>query len=319
MLLALLIPACSQQNIVEEVDFAVRLDKENTYRTGEPVRFNLTGNTDYMVFYSGEEGHEYKYKDRSSIPPEDLLGLELEMEYRAQYGVAGGLDVYISDQFPGLAGNDGDADRAAVKQMVEGGMKGWTKLPYEEGMGGSTGRHTYDVKAFAEKFSIAFHWHPTKGTDGFKDQRSYYVTGLFKLQAKGSMPTVSSMNKLDFVSLVMNEEDDPYLRFRGDTTYNGTVRFNDPSGATIKFQGCENAMLPYNIDQWVISRSSALNQIPSDEGQRIKNMLKPLASYTYVYEKPGLYTATFVGVNSNYQGHREAYREVKVLIVDNKI
>ena len=34
-----------------------------TVKKGTPIEFLITGNPNFMTFFSGEEGHQYKYKD----------------------------------------------------------------------------------------------------------------------------------------------------------------------------------------------------------------------------------------------------------------
>lgn len=51
--------AC-QHDIVRNTDFTVTLDSSNTYVAGDPVRFNIEGEVDNIVFYSGETGLQYE-------------------------------------------------------------------------------------------------------------------------------------------------------------------------------------------------------------------------------------------------------------------
>lgn len=61
----ILLAAC-QHDVIYEVDYNITLDNENTYYAGEPVKFNITGEVENLVFYSGETGSQYVYKDRFS-------------------------------------------------------------------------------------------------------------------------------------------------------------------------------------------------------------------------------------------------------------
>ncbi len=126
-----LMAACESQ-MPYGSDFEVSLDKDNTYLAGEPVRFNFTGDVDNMLFYSGETGSQYKFKDRYEVGMDAVIAANLSVDFYAQYGYARGLDVYISNEFKGLTGTDGAADRQTIKEMWEGGMQGWTKLEYDD-------------------------------------------------------------------------------------------------------------------------------------------------------------------------------------------
>ena len=58
--------AC-QHDIVIETHYNVTLDADNSYIAGEPVRFNIEGEVDNIVFYSGETGYQYENKGTSVV------------------------------------------------------------------------------------------------------------------------------------------------------------------------------------------------------------------------------------------------------------
>ena len=51
--------ASCQQDVVYEVDYNITLDPANTYYAGDPVKFNIDGDVDNLLFYSGETGSQY--------------------------------------------------------------------------------------------------------------------------------------------------------------------------------------------------------------------------------------------------------------------
>ena len=153
---------CEQANIYSEVDFNVTLDPSNTYVAGEPVRFNISGNPDNLLFYSGEIGHAYQYRDRYEVPVEQVTSIVLDMNIEHRYGEKdhSALEIYYTNEFPGLNGNDAQADVALVKGMYEGGMSGWTKVDFEDP--GPKADVTFQVqtgnmKDCVDNLCIAFH------------------------------------------------------------------------------------------------------------------------------------------------------------------
>ena len=66
---------CEQADIYSEVDFNVTLDAGNTYQVGDPVVFNISGDPDNLIFYSGEPGHEYIYRNRYQTSAETIMKL----------------------------------------------------------------------------------------------------------------------------------------------------------------------------------------------------------------------------------------------------
>ena len=304
---AALAAACTQ-NVVYEIDYTVSLDKENTYMAGEPVRFNFDGLVDNIVFYSGEIGHQYKFKDRYEVPMESVKEADMNIEYQARYGEAGALEVWVSNSFEGLNGSDGAADRAAIKAMVDGGMEGWTKLDYQEGASTKWTSQNYDLKDYMSGFSIAFHWNPPTNT---KTQRTYWINGEITLNLEGMNPSVIDFTSLDLVSVMMNEEiDDPYYKNNG----NGTINLNKRE-ADIVMQGVGANALPYAIDGWLISKPIPLNKVSNDQGTVIKNLQNYLHTFEYTWTEPGTYTVTFVGTNSNYAGRSEKVHEFTIIVL----
>ena len=311
ILTAALIAFCAcEHDIVRETDFNVTLDKENTYKVGEPVRFNFEGEVDNIIFYSGETGSQYKYKDRYSVPAEDVIAANLDMDFQARYGVAGALEIWVSKSFEGLNGEDGTADRATIKAMVDGGMQGWTKLDYQEGASTKWTEQAFDLSEYAENFCIAFHWCPPQKD---QTQRTYWINGKLALDLAGTEPTMMDISELGFTTVMMNEEiEDPYKKNAG----NGSIILNNPGTGALIFQGVNANVLPYCLDGWAISKPAPLNRVANDKATVIKNMQNYMTSYEYTWNKPGTYNVTFVGSNSSYRHETEQKKDLTVIIVE---
>lgn len=329
--------SCSQQNIVTPVDFSVSLDGDNVYRPGQPVHFKFSGDADYMVFYSGEKGHEFRYRDRTSVPMEDVTNITLNMEYTMNWGWSGKrscLDLYVSKTFPGLLGTEGDleangkADRETVKKMTatmtaDGEMEGWQKLEFDDihAIHQKLYQYSYDITDYKDDFCLAIHWHPN--TMNFtRNQATYYINGSIEMTHSGGEKVVTDLSDIELNHIVMNEQDPPYLGKnplrRGDTTAVATCHF-DNSRYAIFCEGTNPHFLPYEIDVWIISRIMPLNSVIKDSGKHIKNMMNPIYDYEYTYSEPGTYKAVFHGVNDNYQGHSESVKEVTVIVADDPV
>ncbi|MGN0191176.1 MAG: DUF5017 domain-containing protein [Candidatus Cryptobacteroides sp.] len=303
------VTAC-QQDVVYKIDYTVSLDKSNTYIAGQPVRFNFSGDVDNIVFYSGERGSQYKFRSRYEVPMEAVKSASIDIDYKARYGNAGALEVYVSKEFDGLDGSDGAADRQTIKEMYEGGMQGWDKLEYKEGASDSWTYQTYDLTDYKDNFSIAFHWCPQDNT---KTQRWYLLNGTITmdLDIEGMDYSQIDFGSMDMVSVMMNEEvENPYYKNQG----NGSINF-DKTDAHIVMQGVAANVLPYAIDGWVISRPIPLNKVANDKGTVIKNLQNYLHTFEYTWEEPGTYTVTFVGTNANYLASSQKVCEMTVSII----
>lgn len=305
--------ACSHKDIVQDVDFDVEIDGSVTYVAGEPVKFLIEGNVDNLLFYSGETGSQYKYKDRFSVSLDQVKSANLELEIQAKYGLPGALDLYVSKTFDGLSGKDAAADKAKIKAMLDGGMQGWTKLDYAEGASGKWTNHSFPVSDYLENFCFAIHWHPQR--DGKNAQRTYWVKGSVALDMEGAAPSKLTVTDLGAVSVMMNDEiTDPYKINAG----NGSIIFNKPATADVIFQGVAPKALDYALDGWVIFTPSSLNKISNDKGIVVKNLQNYAGAFEHIYKEPGTYEITFVGVNKNYKGSSRQIKELKINIVPKK-
>ena len=308
---AALMAFCACEHDIERVtDFNVTLDAENTYIAGEPVRFNFDGEVDNVIFYSGETGSQYQYKDRYTVPAEDVLAANLDMDFQARYGVAGALEIWVSKSFEGLNGADGAADRAAIQAMVDGGMQGWTKLDYQEGASTKWTEQTFDLSEYVENFCIAFHWCPTDIT---ATQRTYWINGSLSLEIADTDPSKMDISEFGFKTVMMNEEiEDPYKKNAG----NGSIILNNPGTGALIFQGVGANALPYALDGWAISTPAPLNRVANDKSVVIKNLQNYMNTYEYVWNKPGTYEVVFVGTNSDYLSATAQVKTVTINIID---
>lgn len=287
-----------QHKISFPVDYNVILDSGNTYYAGDPVTFNFgNAEVDNLVFYSGETGHQFCYKDRYDVAIEDVKSAKLVLRYQGRYGQAGALDVYVTRNAEMPSGNDAAADRLLVQKMSaeaasseDRSIEGWTRLDYAEGASTVWTTQEYDITDYLEGFSIALHWHPATNQ---VVQRTYWISGNVEVELVGMAPSSMTLPELGFISVSANDEvEDPYEK----NGKNGTVIFNKTETADIVMQGAPADGLTYAIDSWVFSIPKQLTKVAPDRGEVIKTMQNYLDSYSYIYEQPGYYTATFVGI-----------------------
>ena len=306
--------ASCQHDVIYEVDYNVTLDPANTYYAGEPVKFNLTGDVDNLLFYSGETGSQYMYKDRYEVPIEDVVSANLHLDIRGRYGFIAdyeALEIWVSKDFDGINGsNDPDGDRAKVKKMVEEGMPGWVKLPFTDVNKDQFFGYDFEMNDYLSNLSIAFHWKPNDPT---KTQRTFWINGKISLEMAGTEPSVMTLTDLGFKSLMMNEEVDAYKKNAG----NGSIRFDNAVNAgEICYQGCSGNVLTYAIDGWVFTSPRPLNKVANDKGIVVKNLQNYIHEYVYTWDKPGTYEVVFVGRNENYAASSEQLHKYTITILE---
>ena len=314
---ASLAAACTQE-IVYPVTCNVTLDPANTYLAGDPVRFNISGDADNLLFYSGETNHQYKYKDRYSVSRDEINGVTLHIDYQARYGYADGLSVYVSNSFEGLSG-DFEADKAlmaGVVSKIEAGDPAWKELDYEEGPSTVWTAQDYDISDYASNFVLAFHWHPKLGSSA---QRHYWLDGKIDIDIKGAPASTLRFTGLDWEAIMLNDE---YTQGHYSLSANPGFNMTKPATAAIMVNGCNGAPsmgggaggVEYAHDGWIFTKAKPLTSVSHDTGEVIKNLQNYLHSYEYTFEKPGTYTVTFVGTNNNVDGASRKIKELEINI-----
>lgn len=314
--------ACEHEKIYEPIEFNVLLDAENTYRVGDPVKFNFEGNADYILFYSGEVGHEYQYRDRTTVDREDIEKCELTIQLNGRSG-APCMVGYVTNSFSGLNTQDEEADYATISSMLtpEKDLQGWERIELNDNATvGVWETTTIDVTHLCDNLSIALHWNPESRD---KSQRAYWTSVNVAVQLKGREPNVISSKVLNFTPFSMAEDmvGSRYI-LTSESSVPGTMRYTGNVGLNTNemhlvgssaYNPDNAATLPYCIDAWVMSEPMALNLISPDEGVSIKTLTATLPSYTHTFNEPGTYTVTFVATAGNYL---DSSREVKEMVVN---
>lgn len=328
LLAAAALTACDHDEIYEPIDFQVTLAPTNTYLVGEPVQFLFSGNADYIVFYSGETGHEYRYRNRYQVDPEDIESCELSMQLSARMGSLPSMTAYATNTFAGLNGADEEADMAAINALLteEKDLQGWTKLEVEDtaAIGQWNDPVKTDVTELADNFCVALHWD---GQTIETSQRGYWVGLNVTVKFRGYDSLTVSSKKLGLIPFSMADGMDSERYTTSDkTSIPGTLYFtsNNPGlnsqefvlTGSAKYDASNEKTLPYAIDTWIVSTPMALNLIDPDEGVSIKTLSESLASYSYTFEQAGTYTVSFVATSGNYIDQSRDVKEFTVTVID---
>lgn len=325
LLAPLFFTACEHDNIYKPIDFNVLLSESNTYQVGEPVTFNFEGNADYIVFYSGEVGHEYQYRNRTFVDAENILGCEFTIQLNGRSGTRC-MTAYVTNTFEGLNGEDEAADKALIESLIDenGDLRGWEKIELNDPEKNTVWETTQlDVSKYADNFCVALHWNPQSIET---TQRNYWVNANVEVEFEGYDPQVIYSPRLNFIPFSMNDEKEGerYILTK-ENGVNGTMRYTGNTGLNTTefvltgskaYSPDDEKTLPYAIDAWVISTPTALNLIDPDKGVSIKTITEPLNPYTYTFDKPGTYTVTFVATSGNYEGQSSDIKEFTVTIVE---
>ncbi|QIU93730.1 DUF5017 domain-containing protein [Bacteroides faecium] len=285
-----------------------------TVKKGTPVNFNIAGDPDFLTFFSGEEGYKYQYRERQTIDPSQIKSSSLTITLYYEYGTTDMVDsrIYISDEFTGLYKDNFVADSLLVEQYENDGI--WQSMIPNEELGYAfptkTGQaasqtYTFDMTQYLNKrVTIAIRY---KGVKNTAVQSRLYFTQMhltnelnngsslkFGASSFGLTP-VNMKNRCNLPDQATMTTDREYGTVSGGTSgiWNlqgiGTETFylhSSSAGNPLKYS-------------WLVSDPLTINSCEPDQGTKVKDITQSLDSYTYTYDKVGIYNATFLARNAN--------------------
>lgn len=302
ILLLFICASCS--DLLEDIDFDVTLNSSNTYKVGDPVQFDFVGNPDYISFYSGEEGYNYDYINRTEA---ETTGLNAYLEFdatveRQTTQTLNALKILFSSDFSGLSG---DFETDSIKIM----QTNWIDKSDECNF--SSDRNvTVPVKLNVTEFlgtntCVAFRY------EGYVAGQPKWIISNIRITmqyADGKEFTGMSPANMGFIPIdLYNRNNNPYLSStalgRWDTSNPGVslVMTNTSTGQTD------------NLD-YAISSPLLFNEVVPDKGIGIKDMRDRLAAYSYQFNQAGKYNVTFVAKNLTIDGEKSIVKKVDIEI-----
>lgn len=311
--------SCDREELYSPIEFGVELAPSNTFRVGEEVKFNISGNANFITFWSGEGQHEYKYRARKSVAIEDIETCQLEISVAWQYGKQGILRFFVSNTAQGLKGKGNrDADLTYVRSLETSDFEGWTEVEYTLPTTSGTALSlvaTKDIKEFADNFAMMIWCKPTLMES--QAQSDFRVNAFVKLKIKGLPEQIINVStQLGMVAFSPTEErkETAYdIATTNNATTKGYVQYqSDPQ---ILFIGQVSAVQVQN-ENFVCTTPQPLNIVAPDKGVNIKGYADLLTSYPCRYNTPGTYTATFVAGAGNYVGQSSDVKEFTFTIIE---
>ncbi len=264
-----------------------------TYKVGDPISFTITGNPDNLTFYSGEDGKNYKYKDRvntAEIP-------KLTFTSYVQFGT-GGLSLLVSTDF--------DEKRTGIATIASIQSATWTDITSRAKLSSgadNTASDTVNLSDFlALKKPLTFAFKYLNEKSATVRQRTWTIKN-FKIESvEKDGKKVALIPSLDrgnwFAVNVLNAANNWAI-----------------TAAQLQMAGSATLNAEENED-WVISRAIDLTSIKRDVGVAIKTVSTPLSTYTYSYTQPGTYKLVFEASNVYGDGEKKTVKEINLVITN---
>ncbi|MEZ2440374.1 DUF5017 domain-containing protein [Chitinophaga sp. RCC_12] len=260
-----------------------------TYKAGDTVTFNFTGNPDNITFYSGEPGHNYAFRDRTTAEND----LQINFKTWVQFGlIYKNLQLLVSNNYSGVA--DTTSVRAAT----------WTDISdravFSTGQD-NTPSGTISLKDFADpkntaaRIYVAFKYTDYKKTLG----QNRWVVRTFEannISADGVVSPVAVLSSGGWKAFDFK---------------NPASVWTVTTAQLLMFGGDKNVD---DNEDWVITKGLDPFYIKPDAGVALKNISTVLPSYKYVYTKPGTYKVVFDASAVRYNGEKRITKELTLTI-----
>ncbi|MES2276059.1 MAG: DUF5017 domain-containing protein [Bacteroidota bacterium] len=281
----LAIQACNKHE-VEEPTFDVTTAKA-TYKVGEAINFNISGNPDLLVFFSGEAGKKYENIDRVKADGKPILKFVTSAQNGTQVN---SLAILVSSDFNGTYSPSGIA--AAT----------WTDITSKANLSAGTANVAsgdIDLSDFAgaERVFLAFKY--TGQQSATSAQRQWTITNfvLNNVLTDGTIfPLFANISAPGWLAIDVKNPAAKWTVSASQLLING---------------GAVNSA---DNEDWVVSSGVNLKTITPDFGVSIKDFTSLLPAYTYKYNTAGTYTATFLGSTNNVYGEKEVVKTVSLTI-----
>ena len=266
-------------------------------KVGEPIEFKISNAPNFLSFFSGEFGQEYKNKNRTKAEGDFTLSFETSRHY--QDGTSrtdSAWQLLVSTDYSG-SGSAQDV-LAATWTDVSDRFTFATARSYNKTHSGSV--NITDLSTDKPTFFALRIYAEGKKSEGNRQ-------GIFDFYSFDLKFAIDDTNNLDIASLYSPGW--VAVNVAGENTNTSYDNWLDRSGSFRMHGG----VAEYTNDDWLITKPLNLSgSVSPDRGTPLKTYSEKLESFSHTYTKPGTYTVTFVGNNTTIYGSEEAVKEYTI-------
>ncbi len=276
--------SCNKVQLTTPNDFNVTTASA-TYSVRDTVQFVITGNPDYITFFSGEPHSKYELSNVNTLKADSNI-----LSFSTATTAAGGTQPLTANNVLLMASTDynGKPDSASIRKAT------WKDISARASWATTTTTvlsgniHVEDLTTDTMPLYIAYKYFADTAKTGYLSRKwilsafglkSYFKDTTYALgtnYTSGGFYTTSIANPFDV------------WVYGNTSSITQTLTFNAPALGSLP------------DEDWAISRPFNLSLYPPDLGVYVKNAGdNRVALYKKRYFKPGTYTATFVAKNQN--------------------
>ena len=294
-----------------EPQFEVSLEKQ-TVRVGERAVFNFEGTADIISVYTGENGNSYEYADKSRVLPATMY---MSFMFTTSSGTAGHpnparVPLYYSRDFSG--NYTLEEVKAATWEEVTDSFKMPTDVGQQISSGSVCINDYFDEMG---KIYLAFFYEVKAHNESIGNYgRTQWNLGNFSIVGKAGNDEGQLYDASTAGWQFVYEEGG----FFDETS--PTPEANLPNINATRVLFCSEYRPTVDKGVWCVSgpieKQDDVN-LGFDKPVAVKAYADPtMKSYYHIYDTPGEYTATFIGVNASAYGRYEVLRQATVKVVN---
>ncbi|MRX65386.1 DUF5017 domain-containing protein [Maribacter luteus] len=293
--------AC-QDDSVDIPTLNVSVDKTE-YLEGELAQFQLTGNADFVTFFSGEVGNRYEYFERTSEKGTSILSFKSALANGTQES---SLQLLVSQDLS----IEGIRDSAAVAQGITTAT--WSDITDRAAWansGESKASGDIDLTDFSDKpVYLAFKYRGYPGSV----QNKWTISSL---AVRNNLPDSTSYIIANHGTSTINNYGISSTTSPGWISRNIVNSYNwAVSSTNFVITGSTDEGTASDAEAWCISGPIDLTHVTSDVGILVKNMAASMPDYEYQFNTAGEYKVTFVGKASNVYGEEAVVKEINIVV-----
>ena len=296
--------ACTKTSVDSPADFTVSVN-QTTFSVNDTVVFNLTGNPDFITFYSGMPHSKYLYTSDTSMQADSSI-----LSFSTATTAAGSSTQPLTTNYVSLLAStnfNGIMDSANIR------MATWTDITTKANLAtgtttvasGNIRLDTLGLTSGNTPLFIAYKYISDTAKANYLSRK--WVLSAFNL--KSYFPDTTYVLANNFTSGGFNTAS---LSNAFDTWTYGNV-----SSITQSFTFNAPAVGSMPDEDWAISRPFNLSQYPADLGIVIKNISQShfnTYKMTQSYKTPGNYLVTFVARNQYEDNIKTVVRQITLTI-----
>ena len=300
----LLFQSCEDLEEVDVPNFTVT-QTTATAKAGEPVEFKVENASNFLRFYSGEFGHEYKHSQRTNAEGTVYMSFNNAQKYGKIDNAKGTLSVLASTDY------DGTGTKEAIKlatwtdisdrfTISEAYTFDWTYsgdaviTDLENG-----GTIYFAIRMYAEEHKDTGHQQAEWRINEFSVRKDLDDSGNFL-----NILDIAIDNKSGFTGTSVDE---------GVFDWNGHQWYWESGNKVWRWRPEKPR---HRNDDWLITDGLNLSAVSPDEGVNLKTYSTPLDTFSHTYAAAGTYSITLVGNNTTINGSEESVQELTITVTE---